>query len=231
MTFVLVHGAWHGGWCWRRVVRLLTDAGHEVFTPTLTGLGERAHLLRPDIDLDTHIQDVLMLLEMEDLKEVVLVGHSYGGMVITGVADRAPARIRRLVYLDAFIPENGKAVADYIGAERAAHQREQGEKSGVLEPLPLAALGITQPDDIAWVASRLVKHPYKTMAQAVRLTNDRERRALPRTFVNCCSATGTFNQFIEKVKADPAWQYHELPAGHDAMITDPAGVARILRYS
>lgn len=231
MTFVLVHGAWHGGWCWRRVVPALRAAGHEVFTPTLTGLGERAHLLRPDIDLDKHIQDVVMLLEMEDLKDVVLVGHSYGGMVITGVADRAHARIRRLVYLDAFVPENGKALADYIGAERAAHQRVQGERHGVLDPLPLAALGIQRPEDVAWVSSKLVKHPYGTMAQPIRLANEPAWRALAKTYVNCCSMTGTFNQFVDKVKTDTAWQYHELPTGHDAMITDPQGVSRILLYS
>ncbi|MGH8724055.1 MAG: alpha/beta fold hydrolase, partial [Burkholderiales bacterium] len=111
-TFVLIHGAWHGGWCWRFVRPLLK--GHEVFAPSLTGLGERKHLVRADIGLDTHIEDVAALLEMEDLKDVVLVGHSYGGMVITGAAARAPARIQRLVYLDAFVPESGKCALEYV---------------------------------------------------------------------------------------------------------------------
>ena len=228
MTYVLVHGAWHGGWCWRRLVPLLRQAGHEVFAPTLTGLGERAHLLNREIDLDTHVQDVVALLEMEDLHEVVLVGHSYGGMVITGVAARAPSRLRRLVYLDAFVPENGKALVDYLPPERAAHQQELARESGTLDPMPLAALGVSRPEDIAWVAPRLAKQPYKTMAQPLALRNDAARSAIARTFVNCHSATGTFNQFIAKVRHDPAWHYHELKAGHDAMVTDPQGVADIL---
>ena len=103
-TFVLVHGAWHGGWCWKKVAPLLRSAGHEVYTPTLTGLGERDHLLTRDIGLDTHIQDIVNVLEYEELTQVVLVGHSYGGMVVTGVAERAHERLRQLVYLDAATP-------------------------------------------------------------------------------------------------------------------------------
>lgn len=228
MAFVLVHGAWHGGWCWRRVAPLLRSAGHEVFTPTLTGLGERAHLYRPDINLDTHIQDVVMLLEMEDLRDVVLVGHSYAGMVITGAADRAPARIRRLVYLDAFLPENGKAVVDYLSPERAAHQREQGEKTGKLSPMPLAALGVTKPEDVAWVSRHLVEHPYRTMAQPLALANEAATQPLKKAYVNCFSATGTFDQFVAKVRSDSSWQFFELKTGHDAMVIDPEATAKIL---
>src|SRR5258705_1716413 len=117
-TYVLVHGAWHGGWCWKRVAPALRAAGHEVYTPTLTGLGERAHLANPAIDLATHISDVVNLLEAEELNEVVLLGHSYGGMVVTGVADRAPARLRRVIYLDAFLPEDGKSLLDYLHPDR-----------------------------------------------------------------------------------------------------------------
>jgi pimeloyl-ACP methyl ester carboxylesterase len=116
-AFVLVHGAWHGGWCWKKVAPLLRAAGHDVFTPTLTGLGERVHLLASEIDLATHVDDVLGVLEYEDLTNVVLVGHSYGGMVISGVAERAGSRLARLVYLDAFLPENGKALRDYAPGE------------------------------------------------------------------------------------------------------------------
>jgi pimeloyl-ACP methyl ester carboxylesterase len=111
-AFVLVHGGWHGGFCWRFVAPALRRAGHDVYTPSLTGLGDRAHLARPGIDLELHIQDVVAVLEMEDLREVVLLGHSYGGMVVTGAADRCTARIRNLVYLDAFVPENGKCALD-----------------------------------------------------------------------------------------------------------------------
>ena len=134
-TYVLVHGAWHGGWCWAKVARLLRDAGHEVYTPTLTGLGERAHLARPDIDLDTHIQDVVAVLEAEELRQVTLVGHSYGGMVISGAAARTSGRIGHLVYLDAFVPEAGKCLLDYVG-ERAAAMREAAATQGEGWTLP-----------------------------------------------------------------------------------------------
>jgi pimeloyl-ACP methyl ester carboxylesterase len=223
-TYVLVHGAWHGGWCWRFLRPFLK--GHEVFAPSLTGLGERKHLARPGIDLDTHIQDVVSLLEMEDLRDVVLVGHSYGGMVITGAADRAHGRIRRLVYLDAFVPENGKCALDYVVPERAARMREEGERSGSVTPPPLALWGLTRPEHIDFVKPREAPHPYRTMAQPIRLGGF----SLPRTFVYCSSpATGSFDQFASKYRNDPAWQFFELETGHDAMILMPARVAEILQ--
>ena len=123
-TFVLVHGAWHGGWCYKRVARLLRQAGHEVYTPTLTGLGERAHLINRAIDLDTHVQDIVGVICCEELSDVVLCGHSYGGMVITGVAEQIAAKIRSLVYLDAFVPENGKSLMDYLPAQQSGQMRD-----------------------------------------------------------------------------------------------------------
>ncbi|MSQ51292.1 MAG: alpha/beta hydrolase [Betaproteobacteria bacterium] len=228
MTFVLIHGAWHGGWCWRQVLPLLRSGGHEVHAPTLTGLGERAHLAHPDINLDTHIRDVCGVIEFEELKDVVLVGHSYAGMVITGVADRVPDRIRRLIYFDAFVPENGKALIDYTGAERAARQRAEGEASGTVGPMPAAALGLTRPEDIAWATRRQVRHPYRTMSQPLLLSNQAALARIPKAFVNCHSATGTFEQFAVKIRQDSAWHYLELKTGHDAMIIDPQGTARIL---
>src|SRR5438874_4002154 len=129
-TFVLVHGAWHGGWCWIKVTRLLTDAAHVVYTPTLTGLGERGHLARPEIDLEAHIQDIVAVLEAEELRNVVLVGHSYAGMVITGVAGRVPNRIASLVYLDAFVPESGRSLLSYQAPERAEAIRSSAEGEG-----------------------------------------------------------------------------------------------------
>jgi len=231
MAFVLVHGAWHGGWCWRRVVPLLREAGHEVHTPTLTGLGERAHLARPDTDLDTHVSDVQMLLEAEELQNVVLVGHSYAGMVITGVADRVPQRIRRLVYLDAFVPENGKALIDYVSPEHAERQRAQGEKTGTVGPMPAAALGLTRAEDIDWVMRRQVNQPYRTLAQPLNFTNEALLTRLPKTFVNCHSATGTFDQFARRIRHDPSWQYLEMHTGHDAMVIDPQATASVLLKS
>ncbi len=153
-TFVLVHGAWQGGWCWRFVAPALRRGGHEVYAPTLTGLGDRAHLARPGIDLDLHGQDVVALLEMEDLHDVVLLGHSYGGMVVTGVADRCATRIRHLVYLDAFVLENGKCALDYIVPERAASFRRDGEQSGSIAPPPLSLWGLARPEHIAFAKPR-----------------------------------------------------------------------------
>lgn len=228
MTFVLVHGAWHGGWCWRFVRPLLE--GHAVFTPSLTGLGERKHLARPDIDLGTHIEDVVSLLEMEDLREVTLVGHSYGGMVVTGAADRAPARIARLVYLDAFVPENGKCLLDYAVPERAARMREEGERTGSVAPPPLSLWGLTRPEHIDFVKPREARHPFRTMSQKIEIRNEAQLGRLPKTFIYCSSpATGSFDQFAAKYRSDPHWKFHELATGHDAMILMPEAVAQILK--
>jgi len=229
LNFVLVHGAWHGGWCWRAVLPALRSAGHAVFAPSLTGLGERAHLAHPGIDLDTHVQDVVALLEMEDLTEVVLVGHSYGGMVITGAANRAPQRIRRLVYLDAFVPQDGKCLLDYAVPERAARMREEGERTGTVSPPPLSLWGIDKPEHVALIKPREVKHPYGTMRQPIRLRPDAAFERLPRTFIYCSSpATGSFDQFAARLRSDPAWRFHELATGHDAMILVPGRLAEIL---
>ena len=225
MTFVLIHGAWHGGWCWR-FVRPLLDK-HQVFAPSLTGLGERKHLASADVNLDTHINDVVNLLEMEDLRDVVLVGHSYGGMVVTGAADRARPRIQRLVYLDAFVPENGKCVLDYVVPERAARMREEGERTGSVTPPPLSLWGITRPEHIDFVKPREVRHPYGCFSQNIRLAN---APFDARTFVYCSSpATGSFDQFAAKYRNDPVWRFHELKTGHDAMILVPERVAELLQ--
>ena len=227
-VFVLVHGAWHGGWCWRYVRPLLK--GHEVFAPSLTGLGERRHLAGPGVDLDTHISDIVSILEREDLRDVILVGHSYGGMVVTGAADRAPERIGRLVYLDAFVPENGKCTLDYVVPERAARMREEGEKVGSVTPPPLSLWGLTRPEHIDFVKPREVRHPYRTMSQPIRLKNEAALKRLPKTFVYCSSpATGSFDAFAAKYRNDPAWKFFELATGHDAMILMPERVAQILQ--
>jgi pimeloyl-ACP methyl ester carboxylesterase len=230
MTFLLIHGAWHGGWCWRDVASRLRKAGHEVHAPSLTGLGERKHLAGGRIDLDTHIQDVVGLIEMEDLRDVVLVGHSYGGMVITGAADRMPASIARLVYLDAFVPENGKCLLDYAVPERAARMRHEGERTGFVTPPPMSLWGLTEQKHLDFVGPREVRHPYGTMSQAIRLQNFAEWSAIPKTFVYCSSpATGSFDQFAAKYRNNPAWRFHQLKTGHDAMVLMPAEVAALLQ--
>jgi len=228
-TYLLVHGAWHGGWCWARVTPALRAAGHDVHVITLTGLGDRAHLNRPDINLDTHIQDVVAYLEMEDLGDIVLVGHSYAGMVITGVADRASARLRSLLYLDAFVPENGKAMVDYIAASRRAAFIKAGSETGMSAPLPLKLFGVTAPEDLAWATPRIGRQSFQTFAQPIRLANGNLHLRLPRTYVYCSNPpTGSFDEFAARIRTDPGWKFIELKTGHDAMIIAPQGVARVL---
>ena len=166
-TIVVAHGAWSAGWAWKKVRPLLRARGHEVFTPTYTGLGERAHLAAPSINLDTHIRDILNVLEYEDLSGVVLVGHSYGGMVATGVADRARERIRQLIYLDAFVPEDGKALHDYVPAERReAARKEAIDGWRVQPPVPPPD---TSPEDVAWITARRMPQPLQAFEQPLRL--------------------------------------------------------------
>ena len=229
MNIVLVHGAWHGGWGWKRLTPLLRRAGHEVFAPTLTGLGERAHLAGPAVDLETHIRDIVGVLETEELEDVLLLGHSYGGMVVTGAADRVPQRIARLVYLDAFVPENGKSLMDYVVPERGARFREEGELTGSVTPPPPSLWGITRPEDAAWLARHESRHPFASMRQPVRLQNEAALARIPKAFIYCSSpATGSFDQFALKFRNDPAWRFFELATGHDAMILAPQELARIL---
>jgi pimeloyl-ACP methyl ester carboxylesterase len=226
-TYVLVHGAWHGGWCWTRVARLLLDAGHTVYTPTLTGLGDRAHLARPEIDLALHVQDVVAFLEAEELKNVILVGHSYGGMVITGVVARAASRLAHLVFLDAFVPANGQALLDLVpdradGIRQAA--KEQGEGWRV-PPFPPAALGVTSARDTEWLNRRLAPQPLRTFEQGVQAASDRVKR----TYIYCSKpAMGPFDQFAERLRDDSKWTFHDVKTGHEAMVTAPAEIAKIL---
>jgi pimeloyl-ACP methyl ester carboxylesterase len=227
-SFVLVHGAWHGGWCWVRVARLLRDAAHDVYTPTLTGLGERAHLARPEIDLDTHVQDVLGVLESEELRNVILVGHSYAGMVISGVAARAANRLGHLVYLDAFVPDSGKSLLDYAGP-RAETMRESARTQGEgwrIPPLAPERFGVSSQRDREWLVRRLVPQPLATFEQPLAASGGDK---LKRVYVYCSSpAMGPFDHFAERVREDRKWQYHELKTGHDAMLTAAGDVTRIL---
>jgi pimeloyl-ACP methyl ester carboxylesterase len=228
-TFVVAHGAWSGGWSWKKMRPLMSERGHQLLTPTYTGLGERAHLAHEGIDLETHIADVLGLLQYEDLREVVLVGHSYGGMVATGVADRAAERISRLVYLDAFVPRDGQALMDLVSPEARAARREATQARGDgwrIPPNPLSP--DTSPDDVAWAAPLRRMQPAKTFAQPIRLTGRVE--TLPRTYIYCRRKAGDdpFRQFAERLRADPAWQYFELEASHSPNITAPRELAALL---
>jgi pimeloyl-ACP methyl ester carboxylesterase len=225
-SFVLVHGAGHGGWCWRKVAPRLRVAGHEVYAPTLTGVGERAHLVSPDVDLETHIADVLGVLACEDLTEVILVGHSYGGVVITGVADRAPERIAQLVYLDAIIPGDGEAAADVFPQFVFDEVRTVDGVELGLWPDP-ARYGIVDPEDQAWAAPRLSPHPWRSLTQPLRLKDEAAVRRFPRTIVNCTDRL----KYVEGVWRERLFdgeRVHEIDTGHDLMISEPEAVAQML---
>jgi pimeloyl-ACP methyl ester carboxylesterase len=231
-TYVLVHGGAHGGWCYQRVARILRSAGHEVHTPTLTGLGERSHLVGPGVDLDLHITDVVAVLRYEDLRDVILVGHSYGGMVITGVADRASDRIGRLVYLDAANPVNGQSLVDVSGPIIEA-VRPYGEVVDgvelVLLPSPDAALlyGVTDTDDVAWMADRLAGHPWRCFEQPLRLTHEEQLWAIPAYHIVCTSTLATRDPELMG-DARAAGRLWDIDTGHDLMITEPQTVADAL---
>lgn len=231
-TYVLVHGGGHGGWCYQPVARILRAAGHEVHAPTLTGLGERAHLLSPAVDLDMHIRDVVETLRYEDLHDVILVGHSYGGMVITGVADRATDRVGRIVYLDAANPVHGQSLVDVAGPHilmARDHSRVVDGVELVLHPAPGAAAfyGVTDPDDIAWMDERLTAHPWRCFEQKLELTNEDELWAIPRYQIVCTSTLATRDP-VEMEGYRQANRLWDIDTGHDLMITEPQFVADTL---
>lgn len=226
-NFVLVHGAWHGAWCWSRVLPGLWAAGHRAWAVTLTGVGERAHLLSPSITLDTHVQDVAAVIEAEELDRVVLVGHSYAGMVVTGVAERLAPRIAHLVYLDAVVPEPGESWSSGHSPETREARRATIAATGTLPPADPAVLGLSGAD-ADWVARRMTPQPggvYDTPLHfdAARLA------ALPRTFIDCTDpALATIDTSRRRVRAQPGWRVVEIATGHDAMISAPAETLQAL---
>jgi pimeloyl-ACP methyl ester carboxylesterase len=228
-TFVLVHGAWHGSWCWKRVRKALQERGHEVFTPTLTGVGERSHLLSRDVNLDTHTEDVVNLIRWEDLTDIILCGHSYGGCVISGAADRIPDRIASLVYLDAFVLEDGQSLWDALPPEQRAAQVAAMQRAGEtwkVPPIPAEAFKVNE-KDAAWVNRQCTMQPLATFQQPLKLTgklNEIEN-------VSYVLATGfettPFPPFYGRANAR-GWKTHTVPCGHDVMLDMPDELARIL---
>ena len=237
-NFVLVHGAWHGGWCYRETARLLRTAGHDVFTPTHTGVGERAHQAAENITLETHIRDVCGCIEAEELNNVILCGHSYGGMVITGVADRMASRIKSLVYLDAFVPEHGESLNSLLpvalGAEISAaflggfYGSSLEGHSGRMAPIPAEAFNV-KPQNRAWVDRRCVPQALATFEVPLLLTGAgavvKERLYI--------LADGwdpsPFRHFAAKVEGKSGWRVVKLPCGHDVMVDMPAELANELK--
>ena len=229
-TFVVAHGAWSSAWAWKKMRPLLRAAGHELVTPSYTGLGERAHLATPSVDLDTHINDVVATLVGEDLRDAILVGHSYGGLVITGAADRAPGRLSHLVYLDAVIVGNGEAWSATHAPDRAAAWAKLAAPSGGISvpPPDAGAFGIADPADRAWVNRQLTPHPYRTYTQALRLAHPLGN-GTRKTHI-ACRGPGALSAAARRVRIDAAgdWQVRTLDAAHDAMITAPGALAALL---
>ena len=228
-TFVVAHGAWSAGWAWKKMHPLMRALGHTLITPTYTGIGERSHLAHAGIDLDTHITDILNVLEFEDLRNVILIGHSYGGMVATGVADRAADRVAHLVYLDAFVPHHGDSLLALTPADNRSRVlegvRTQGDGWRIpANPLP----SDTSPDDVAWSMPRRVMQPLKTWEQPIELTGPVD--TVPKTYIYCNmpGPGDMFRQFADRARSEAGWKYFEMDASHNPHITVPADLMKLL---
>jgi pimeloyl-ACP methyl ester carboxylesterase len=238
-VFVLVHPAWFGGWCWKKLVPLLEERGHSVRTPTLTGLGERSHLAHPGIVIQTHIDDVTSVLTNDDLREVILAGTSSSGAVISGVADRAPERISQLVYVDAFVPDDGQAVIDLIPPQRrpAMEALVEAEGFGWLlprfaaqpwEPFVRQAWQVADEADLRWMLARLRPTPFGHFTSPVRLVNPAAER-LPRTYIRCRGFPHPgFDRYAQAASQDRRWRLFQLESNHLPYITSPRELAPML---
>jgi pimeloyl-ACP methyl ester carboxylesterase len=225
-TFLVCHGAWSAGWAWKKMHPLMSRAGHRLLTPTYTGLGERAHLAHPGIDLETHITDMLNVIKYEDLRDFVLIGHSYGGMVATGVADRARDGVKQLIYIDAFVPADGQSLLDLNETGRARMQEAAKSGDGWRVP-PNPTPSDTSAEDVAWLSERRVNMPIKCFEQKLKLSAP---LTLPRSYIYAKRITpaDTFGQFAKMSKNDPAWRYHEIDASHSPNVTAPETLMALL---
>ena len=229
-TFVLVHGIWHGGWCWSRIAEVLRARGHTVTTPTHTGLGERMHLMSAAITLDTFVTDIVNHLRWEDLSAVVLVGHSFGGAPISGAADRVRERIAKLIYLDAAIMENGESWFGLLAADIVADRRQHAQEFSGGVSLPPAApesFGVTDPDDAAWLAPRLTPHPFATLVTPLTLAH-RSGNGLPAHYVTCTQPAYRPAVLMRERAEERGWPVSPLASGHDAMVSEPQLTADLL---
>ena len=228
-SIVLAHGAWSAAWAWKKMRPLFRAAGHEFYSPSYTGLGERAHLARPEIDLSTHIQDVLAVLEFENLTDVTLLGHSYGGMVATGVVDKARERIARVVYIDAFAPKDGQSLFDLVGPKAEANMRGGAAKDGDGWRLPINLMPPdTAPEDVAWASPRRRPQPIRTFEQKLKLES--KEPPPPRHYIYATrnGPGDVFRQFSERAKSEAGWKSYELDASHNPHITCPDALMALL---
>ncbi len=227
-TFVLVHGAWHGGWCWQRVAGLLQKRRHKVFTPTLTGLADRSHLLRADISLDTHITDIVNLVRWENLNSIVLAGHSYGGFPVSGAIEQIFDRIASVVFVDAFLPEDGQKTLDLASDFAREAMLEAIVNGEIANPAPAAARFAVNERDQAWVDAMLTPQPLGVSTQAIKLSGLRERMA-KKSYVRAAKYPQPwFDAYYRAKKADRSWRTYEVPCGHDIMVDMPEQLAEIL---
>ncbi|HVJ51793.1 MAG TPA: alpha/beta hydrolase [Aliidongia sp.] len=226
-NFVLIHGAWHGGWAWRDVAPRLRALGHQVTAPTMTGLGDRRHLAQGPIDLETHIEDIATHIEMEDLHGVTLVGWSYGGMVATGVLARMPARIERMIYLDAFVPADGKSLVDYVAPEMRGGMDEYKQRNEPLPPIPLPVFGVTDPAVAAFVEPRLTVQPWQTFYQPVKAL--KQRPSIPMSYIVCTGfSPSPFQVRLAEMQADPGMTVTTLDADHLCLLSAPEATVAAL---
>jgi pimeloyl-ACP methyl ester carboxylesterase len=227
-TFVLVHGAWQGGWTWSRVTPLLRARGHEVFTPTLTGCAERVQSLSPQTGLETHVEDIAGLILFERLQNVVLVGHSYSGQVIAGTASRLPDRVGQLIYLDAFLPDDGVSATMRQPEQIAHHYKQSVDEHGfgwLIPPRKLEVLGVTDPGDVAWLSELMLPHPYKGFNDPATVSPD--SLAIPSAYIECIDWMRVFTPQRE-LAVSRGWPVRELQTGHQAMQTAPQALADTL---
>jgi pimeloyl-ACP methyl ester carboxylesterase len=219
-TILVCHGAWSGGWSWKKMFPLVEAAGYRMMVPTYTGLGEREHLANPAIDLETHIQDILSAIKFEDLNDIILLGHSYGGMVATGVADRVRDRISQLIYLDAFVPRDGQSLFDLNEAGRPGIEASAKNGDG-WRAAPLPTPPDTAAEDLDWITPRRVPMPLKCFQMKLKL--QRGEPAMPRSYIYAKRITpaDTFGQFSRRAQSEPGWHHIEIDASHAPNISAP----------
>lgn len=229
-VIVLAHGAWSSAWSWKKMRPLMAAAGHQFFSPSYTGLGERAHLASPSNDLETHIQDVLSVIEVEELSNVVVLGHSYGGMVATGVADRARDRVAQLIYLDAFVPKDGQALTDLVSAEQRQRMRDSVKAGDGWRMQPNPTPPDTSPEDVEWIARHRLPQSWKCFEQPLGLQAE---LTLPRVYIQCMqyAAQGPFNQFAARARSEAGWRVYEIDSHHSPNVSAPQALMKVLQQA
>ena len=228
-TFLFVHGAWHGGWCWAKTEQELRNKGHETHAPTLTGLGERAHLAHAEITPDSHVEDILAVIKWRELDDIILVGHSYGGLIITGVASAVPEKISSLIYLDAFVPEeSGASIFANANPARMAQFEAQLENGGFLVEPDLFDAWSDDPEHVSWLKTMCTPHPIGSFRHGVTLSG-RQNEVKDRQFIMCSrNSPSPFQGEYQRVKSYKTWQTHEFDTKHDAMVDKPSALAGLL---